>query len=83
MGAYSLSQLFTWFHAAYRVHTDLNSHTSGGMPFGYGMVHFKSSKQKLKTKCSNEAELVGVSDYLTYNISGFVHENSRICHYTE
>ena len=38
------------------------------MSFGNGMVHFKYSKQKLNTKISTEAEVVGVSDYLTYNI---------------
>ena len=35
---------------------------------GYGMLHCKSHKQKLNTKSSTEAELVGVSDYLPYNI---------------
>ena len=38
------------------------------MSFGYGMVHCKSSKQKIKTKSSTEAEVVGISDYLPYNI---------------
>ena len=38
------------------------------MSFGYGMVHFNPSKQKINTKSSTEAEVVGVSDCLTYNI---------------
>ena len=38
------------------------------MSFGTGAVHCKSSKQKLNTKCSTEAELVGVSEYLPYHI---------------
>ena len=38
------------------------------MSFSYGLVHFKSSKQKLNTKSSTEEEVVGVSDYLPYNI---------------
>ena len=36
------------------------------------MVHSKPSKQKLNTKSSAKAELVGVSDYLPYNIWTFL-----------
>ena len=32
------------------------------------MFHGKSSKQKLNTKSSTEAEVVGTSDYVPYNI---------------
>ena len=35
---------------------------------GYGTLHTKSSRQKLNTKSSTEAELVGVSEYLPYNL---------------
>ena len=38
------------------------------MSFGVGVVHAKSSKQKLNTKSSTEAELVGASEYLPYHI---------------
>ena len=38
------------------------------MSFGWGLIHGRSSKQKLNTKSSTEAELVGVSEYLPYNI---------------
>ena len=38
------------------------------MSFGYGMVHARSTKQKLNTKSSTEAEVVGASDYLPYNL---------------
>ena len=68
MGSDSLIQLCTWVDAAYGVHPYLKIHTVGCMSFGYMMVHFKSSKQKLNTKSSTEAKLVGVSDYLPYNI---------------
>ena len=46
------------------------------MSFGLGTIHAKSSKQKLNTKSSTEAELVGVSEYLPYNIwiLMFLHE---------
>ena len=68
MGADSLSQLCTWVDAAYGVHPDLKIHTGGCISFVYGMVHCKSTKQKLNTKSSTEDKLVGVSDYLLYNI---------------
>ena len=38
------------------------------MSFGVGVIHTKSSKQKLNTKSSTEAELVAVSEYLPYHI---------------
>ena len=38
------------------------------MSMGYGTLHTKSSRQKLNTKSSTEAELVGVSEYLPYNL---------------
>ena len=38
------------------------------MSFGIGILHGKSSKQKLNTKSSTEAELVAVSDYIPYHI---------------
>ena len=68
MGVYSLIQLCTKVDAAYGVHPDLKIHTGGCMSFGYGMVHCKSSKQKLNTKSSIKDEVVGVSDYLPNNI---------------
>ena len=68
MGADRLSQLCTWVDAAYGVHPDLKIHTGGCVSFVYGIVHCKSSKKDIKTKSSTEAKLVGVSDYLPYNI---------------
>ena len=68
MGVDSLSQLCTWFDAAYGVHPELKIHTSGCMYFGYGVIYCNSRKQKLNIKISTEAKLVCISDYLTYNI---------------
>ena len=68
MGATSLNNLYTWVDASYGVHSDMKSHTGGNMSFGIGTIHTKSSKQKLNTKSSTEAELVGVSEYLPHNI---------------
>jgi hypothetical protein len=38
------------------------------MSMGRGTIHCRSSKQKLNTKSSTEAEIVGMSDYIPYNI---------------
>ena len=54
--------------AAFAVHNNMRSHTGGVMSFRWGMIHAKSSKQKLNTKSSTEAEVVGLSEYLPYNI---------------
>ena len=60
--------LYTWVDAAYAVHDDCKSHAGGAMPFGRCVFGTKSTKQKLNTKSSTEAEAVGVSDYLPSNI---------------
>ena len=46
----------------------MRSHTVGAISMGLGILHERSSKQKLNTKSSTEAELVGFSDYLAYII---------------
>ena len=46
----------------------MRSHTGGVISFGTGGVVCKSSKQKLNTKSSTEAELIGASDYLPNSI---------------
>ena len=46
----------------------MRGHTGGAMSMGYGIVHGKSGKQKINVKSSTETELVGVSEYLPYNI---------------
>ena len=68
MGEDRISKLCTWVYYAYGSQPNLKSHTSGCMPFEYGKVHCKSRKQKLNTKISTKSEVVGVSDYLPYNI---------------
>ena len=35
---------------------------------GIGILHGRSSKQKLNTKSSSESELVGVSEYIPFNL---------------
>jgi len=68
MGADSLSVMRTWVDAAYGVHDDFKSHTGGVVSLGCGTVMCKLTKQKLNTKSSMEAELVGATDYLPNTI---------------
>jgi hypothetical protein len=48
--------------ASYAVHADGKSHTGAVISLEKGPVHTKSAKQKIVTKSSTEAELVGASD---------------------
>ena len=64
----STDTLKTWADAAYTVHMDMCSHTGSTISFGTCMLYTRSSKQKLNTKSSTEAELTGVSEYLPYHI---------------
>ena len=68
IGANNLDSLYMWINASYATHPNMRSHTGGAMYFGTGILHGKSSKQKLNTKSSTEAELVAVSDYIPYHI---------------
>ena len=54
----------TFVDAAFAVHPDLKSHTSGVITLGRGAVMSKSSKQNLNTTSSTKAEQVGASDYI-------------------
>jgi hypothetical protein len=68
LGADDLSTLHTWVDASYAVHPDMKSHTGGIISMGTGGLLCKSTKQKLNTKSSTEAELVGATDYLPSTI---------------
>ena len=60
----SCAALTAWVNASYATHPDKRSHTGGTMSFGRGAFSCKSKKQKINTKSSTEAEVVGASDYL-------------------
>ena len=64
LGADDIHTLYTFVDASFAVHKDMKSHTGGVITFGRGGIACKSAKQKLMTKSSTEAELVGASDYL-------------------
>ena len=58
-----------WIDASFGVHPDLRSHTGATMSLGRGSVYSISRKQKLNTRSSTEAELVGVDDGITLVLS--------------
>ena len=49
-----------WVDASFAVHHDLKSHMGATMSLGKGVVYSTSVKQKLNTKSSTQAKLVGV-----------------------
>ena len=60
--------LQTWVDASYATHRDMRSHTGGTMSLGHGTFHHRSAKQKINTKSSTEAELVGASEYIGWTL---------------
>ena len=58
-----------WYvDASFAVNNDMRSYTGGFMPMVTGGAYVWSINQKLNTKSSTEAELVGVDDVLTQAI---------------
>ena len=49
---------------SFAVHKDIRSHNGGFMTMVIGGAYVQSSKQKLNTKISTEAEFFGVDDVL-------------------
>ena len=60
--------MYTWIDEAYAVHSNMRSHTGGGISMGHGVLYENESVQRLNTKSSTWVELVGVSKYLPYNL---------------
>ena len=51
--------------ASFAVHADMKNFTGGSMSLGRGSIVDTSQKQKLNTRSSTEAELVGCDDVVT------------------
>jgi hypothetical protein len=64
LSADNLNIVKRWVDASYGVHNDMRSHTGVVLSMGTGAVYSQSSKHKLNTKSSTEAELVGIDDVL-------------------
>ena len=60
-----ITNMRVFVDASYTTHSDMKSHTGGLISFGTRATHTKSSKQRLNVKISAEAEIVGVSEYIT------------------
>jgi hypothetical protein len=58
----NLSIVRWYVDARFAVHPDFKSHTGVAMTYGAGVPIAMSRKQKLNTRSSTEAELVGVDD---------------------
>jgi hypothetical protein len=58
--------IHSYIDASFACHKDGKSHTGEMITLGGGAVFSRSSKQKLVTKSSTEAELVGLSDGLSH-----------------
>ena len=58
-------KVIKWFiDASYAVHEDFRSHSGLVTKFGQGSAISASLKQKINTRSSTEAELVGVDDFM-------------------
>jgi hypothetical protein len=62
LSANNLTVIKWWVDASYAIHPNMRSHTGAALSLGRGIIFGKSAKQKLNTKSSTEAEIVGVSD---------------------
>ena len=65
LSAKNLQVIKYFVDAAFAVHPDFKSHTGGIMTYGKGAAITVSRKQKLNTRSSTEAELVGADDMST------------------
>ena len=60
-----LQLIHWWIDGAFATHGDMRSHTDGAMTLGKGVIHGTSTRQKLNTQSSTEAELVAVDDCMS------------------
>jgi len=70
LGWYETGNIYWSVDASFAVHSDMRSHTGAVMSLGKGALIAMSTKQKLNTTSSTEAELVGVSDSMPFNMWG-------------
>jgi hypothetical protein len=53
-----------WVDASFAVHPDMKGHTGGVLSMGKGTIYGTSTRQKMVTRSSTEAELVGLYDVM-------------------
>ena len=64
----TLTEIYVRIDASYAVNPDMRSQTGGTMSLGWDISYGKCSTQRLNVKGLIEAELVGVSEYMPYNV---------------
>jgi hypothetical protein len=62
LGTGDITKLVAYVDASFGCHDDAKSHTGSCVKVGDGTVYARSTKQKIMTKDSTEAEIVGASD---------------------
>jgi len=62
IGADDILNIQAYVDASYDVHSDMKSQIGAGVTWGTGFFLSKSTKQKLNTVSSTEAEIVGADD---------------------
>ena len=68
VGADSFEKLLSFTDVSFAVHTDMRSHTGGGTSFGRGFFMTRSTKQKMNSGSTTEAEVIGAAEYLPNTI---------------
>ena len=63
--ANSLHLIKCYIDASYEVHPDMRIHTGGSLSLVKEVIYGTSARQKINTKISTEAELVGMSDVMS------------------
>jgi hypothetical protein len=64
LGADGSGILKWWIDSSFAVHPNMRGHTGGGLSLSRGFPLAASSKHKLNTRSSTEAEVVGVDDLM-------------------
>ena len=64
-----MSMIHWWIDASFAVHADYKSHTGACLSFGRGCLVNISSKQKINTRSSTEADLVAINDSMALVLS--------------
>jgi len=65
LGCVDIGKMKSFVDASFAVHMDMKSHTGGGISWGLGILLSMCQKQRLNAKSSTEAEVIGVSDFLS------------------
>ena len=53
-----------WVDASFAIHPDMRNHMGGTMLLGKGSAYYTSTRHKINTKSSTEAELVAIDDVM-------------------